>query len=369
MGRYHAALVRQGEVPGCALAAVCDIDPAKLALHSDLPGFADAGELVRSGKVDALLIATPHASHLPIGRAALRAGLHVLVEKPVAVHVADAKKLIAAHRNPRQVFAAMFNQRTDPLFQKVRALVQGGALGEIRRVQWTITDWFRSQAYYDSGGWRATWAGEGGGVLINQCVHNIDLFQWMFGMPVNVRALSSFGLHHDIEVEDDVSAIFEFANRAHGVLVVSTGEAPGVNRLEVSGDLGRLTCEDRRLVFLRNESGTAEYIRTSPEAYLRPPAWRVEIPVSGPPVNQHREVLANFVRAIRHGDPLVAPAAEGLKSLQIIEAIQLASCENRTLAIPVSTARYGAFLRARIAAARPAKKTRPYRGARANYLA
>ncbi len=369
MGRYHAGLAMGGQVPGCLLAAVCDSDPEKLSPFAGLPAFADAKEMIRSGKIDAILIATPHYSHFPIGRDALRAGLHVLVEKPLAAHVADAKKLIAAHRNPNQIFAAMFNQRTDPFFQKIRSLVHGGGLGEIRRVQWTITDWFRSQAYYDSSGWRATWASEGGGVLLNQCVHNIDLFQWILGVPINVRALSVFGLHHDIEVEDDVSAIFEFANGAIGTLVTSTGEAPGLNRLEISGDLGRLTCEDRRLTFVRNEVGTAEQIKTSREAYLPPPAWRVDIPVPGKMPNQHREVLANFIRAILHGEPLLAPAEEGLHSLQIVEAIQLASFENRTLPIPASTARYGEFLRERIAKAATPKKTIPYRGSPGNYLA
>ena len=370
MGGYHARMVLSGAVPGCVLAAVCDTDAAKLLPYTDADQFTDSREMIRSGKIDAILIATPHYSHTPIGVDALRAGLHVLVEKPISVHKADAEKLIAAHRAKKQVFAAMFNQRTDPVFQKIRSLVTGGELGEIRRVQWTITDWFRSQAYYDSGGWRATWAGEGGGVLINQCVHNIDLFQWIFGMPEKVRALCCFGRHHDIEVEDDVSAIFEFPNGATGVLVTSTGEAPGVNRLEVSGDLGRLTCEQSRLSFIRNEVGTAEYLRSTREGYLPPATWQAEIPVAADAGNQHLKILENFIRAILHGEALIAPAEEGLKSLEIINAIQLASFKDRTEKIPVSSAQYAAFLRGRIAGSNPArKKPVAYHGSPGNYLA
>jgi len=369
MGGYHARLVLAGDVPGCVLAAACDTDPAKLAPYTDAYLFTDSLAMIRSGKIDAILVATPHYSHTSIGVAALRAGLHVLVEKPISVHMADAEKLIAAHRSKKQVFAAMFNQRTDPVFLKIRSLVRGGDLGEIRRVQWTATDWFRSQAYYDSGGWRATWEGEGGGVMLNQCVHNIDLLQWIFGMPEKVRALCCFGRHHDIEVEDDVSAIFEFAGGATGVLVTSTGEAPGVNRLEVSGDLGRLTCEQRRLTFIRNEVGTAEYSRSTREGYLPPTTWRADIPVAGDTGNQHLKILRNFIRAILHGDEVIAPAEEGMNSLEIINAIQLASFEDRTVKLPLPAARYASFLRARIASSTHAKRPVPYRGSPGNYLA
>ena len=369
MGGYHARMVLNGLVPGCVLAAVCDTDAEKLRPYTDADQFTDSHAMIHSGKIDAILIATPHYSHTPIGVDALRAGLHVLVEKPISVQKADAEKLIAAHRSKKQVFAAMFNQRTDPVFQKIRSLVKGGELGEIRRVQWTITDWFRSQAYYDSGGWRATWAGEGGGVLLNQCVHNIDLFQWIFGMPVSVKALCCFGRHHDIEVEDDVSAIFEFANGATGVLVTSTGEAPGVNRLEASGDLGRLTCEQRTLSFVRNEVGTADYLRSTNEAYLPPATWRVEIPMAADAGNQHLKILQNFIRAILHGDALIAPAEEGLNSLELINGIQLASFKDRTVEFPVSSAQYAAFLRGRIAGSTLEKKPVPYHGSPGNYLA
>ena len=193
MGSGHAASIQAGNIPRCRLAAVCDLEAGKLAKYTGIPGYTDSDALIRSGEVDAVLVATPHFAHTTIGAAALKAGLHVLVEKPISVHKADCERLIAAHRSKKQVFAAMFNQRTDSVYQKIRELVKGGELGRIRRVTWTITDWFRSEAYYASGGWRATWAGEGGGVLLNQCPHNLDLYQWIFGMPSKVRGFCKRG--------------------------------------------------------------------------------------------------------------------------------------------------------------------------------
>jgi predicted dehydrogenase len=370
MGRHHARAVRAGEIPGCELAAVCDVDPSRLTPFEGIPAFASDRELFRSGSIDAVLIATPHYAHTTIGIAALKAGLHVLVEKPISVHVADARKLIAAHTNPRQVFAAMFNQRTDPAFIKVREMVRSGELGAIRRIQWTITDWFRSQAYYDSGGWRATWAGEGGGVLLNQGVHNLDLLHWIFGLPARVRAHCRIGAHHDIEVEDDVSALLEYPDGATGVIVTSTGEAPGLNRLEISGERGRLTVEKRSLTFLRNEVETRAYSDSTHEAYCKPGHWNIEIPVdhSLPVGGQHATILRNFTNAILHGEPLVAPAAEGLGSVELINAILLSSFEDRTISLPVSPTRYSSFLRGRIAESRTKKRVVPYRGSAGNYL-
>ncbi len=370
MGSHHARTVQEGLVPGGELAAVCDLDPSCLEPFEGIPAFSSDKALFRSGAVDAVLIATPHFAHTTIGIAALKAGLHVLVEKPISVHLADAVRLVRAHTDPKQVFAAMFNQRTDPAFQKIRGIVHGGELGTVRRIQWTITDWFRSQAYYDSGGWRATWAGEGGGVLLNQGVHNIDLLHWIFGPPQRVRAICKLGAHHEIEVEDDVSALWEYPGGATGVFVTSTGEAPGINRLEISGERGRLTFEKGRLSFLRNEVETRGYSDTTPEAYQPPGCWEVEIPVQRdlPPGGQHGAILRNFVNAIRTGEPLVAPAAEGLGSVELINAMLLSAAEDRTVTLPLSAARYTTFLRKRIAESQTKKRVVPYRGAVGNYL-
>jgi predicted dehydrogenase len=367
MGIHHAHMVDSGYIPGCCLAAVCDFKAERLKLFPQAAAFRDPDALFASGLVDAVLIATPHYSHTPIGIKALKAGLHVLVEKPISVHKQDALRLVRAHTGKKQVFAAVFNQRTDPVYQKIRALVQDGELGRLQRIQWTITDWFRSQAYYDSGGWRATWAGEGGGVLLNQAVHNIDLYQWMFGLPKRVRALCGIGKRHEIEVEDEVTAIFEHGDGATGVFVTSTGEAPGTNRLEVAGDRGRLTLENGRLLFLRNEIPTSVYSRTTREAYAAQPHWNIEIPVRDRG-EQHAGILKNFTNAILRGEKLLAPAREGLASVELINAMVYSSFQDKAVDLPLSASSYARLLARLAAQSKPKTRIRRYRGSAANYL-
>ncbi len=226
----------------------------------------------------------------------------MLVEKPISVHKADAEKLIAAHTNPRQVFAAMFNQRTDPYYIKIREMVRDGTLGPVRRVSWTITNWFRSAAYYGSGSWRATWAGEGGGILLNQCPHNLDLYSWMFGQPDRVRAFCRFGRYHDIEVEDDVTGYFEYNDGTTATFIATTGEAPGTNRLEVAAENGRLVMENEKLIFTRNETPTSEFSRTTREMFSAPKTTEevIQLPGHG---DQHIGIMRNFAEAIAGKQP------------------------------------------------------------------
>ncbi len=347
MGATHAHSIRAGKVSRLELAAVCDGNAARLSPFADLPGFTTADALIASGGVDAVLIATPHYSHTTIGIAALTAGLHVLIEKPISVHKADCERLIAAHQDKRQVFAAMFNQRTDPAFCRIRTLLQEGGLGEIRRVNWVITNWFRTGAYYASGGWRATWAGEGGGVLLNQCPHNLDLLQWMFGMPVRVRAFCHFGRYHDIEVEDDVTAYLEFANGATGVFITSTGEAPGTNRLEITAEGGRVVYERDELHVTRNTVPMSEFSRTSAQAFAQPDSVDTLVPASDHG-GQHNEVLQNFADAILDGKPLIAPAVEGIHSVELGNAMLLSTWLDRTVELPLDGARFERLLRQHI---------------------
>jgi predicted dehydrogenase len=356
MGRTHARNVLEGRIPRAKLTAVADTDPERRAQFPGVAAFADADSLIRSGLVDAVLIATPHYHHTPAGVAALRAGLHVLMEKPISVHLADGETLLAAHRNPRQVFAAMLNQRTDPAYRKLRALITAGDLGEIRRVNWIVTNWFRTNAYYASSGWRATWRGEGGGVLLNQCPHNLDLFQWLFGMPTLVRGFCQFGRYHPIEVEDDVTAYMELPGGANAVFVTSTGEAPGTNRLEVTAERGKVVFEDDQLTFTRNLIPMSEFSRTTPASFAEPPrrVQRLRFKDHG---GQHVAIIANFVKAILDGTPLIAPAAEGLKSVELANAILLSSWTNRTVDLPVNRRTYARWLQrqiARSALSRPA---------------
>ncbi len=358
MGSVHCRTILEGKAPGAALAAVCDTNKAKAALFPDVPFFEDFESLVASGKVDAVLIATPHYSHTTLGIQALKAGLHVLVEKPLSVHKADCERLIAAHQNRKQIFAAMFNQRTDPYYQKVRQLVQGGELGKVRRINWIITDWFRTETYYASGGWRATWAGEGGGVLLNQCPHNLDLYQWIFGMPSKVRGFCQLGRYHNIEVEDDVTAYFEYPDGATAVFITSTGEAPGTNRLEVTAEQGKLVLENGRMEFTRNEIQTTKFSRTTKESFSRPAVWNVQIPLPNDRGEQHLGIIKNFVGAILRGEKLLAPAPEGIHSVELGNAILFSSLLEKTVDLPISSKAYENRLAALIAGSKFRKKTK-----------
>lgn len=358
MGQTHAGHLLAGSVRGLRLSAVADLSPERRAQYSQVPGFATDRELLSSGLADAVLIATPHYHHTSSGLAALKAGLHVLIEKPISVHRRDCERLIAAHRDPRQVFAAVFNQRTDPLYQKLRHWVQSGKLGPIRRVAWTVTDWFRSAAYYASGGWRATWAGEGGGVLLNQCPHNLDLFQWIFGQPRRVHGFCRFGRYHDIEVEDDVTAYFELPGGAHATFITSTGEAPGSNRLEIVAENGRLVVENRAIHFTRNRVPMSEFNRTTP-AFFEGPATRQKTVVVKDTGPQHVGILRNFAAAILRGEPLIAPAAEGIHSVELANAILLSSWTGAPVDLPLDAATYARWLKKKIASSRRAGSAEP----------
>ena len=339
MGRFHADYLLGKKVARCELTAVSDSFAPNLEKYRHLSTFENGPELIRSGLVDAVIIATPHYLHTSLGIEALQQGLHVLVEKPISVHKADCERLLAAHQNPRQVFAAMFQMRTDPRFKKIKQLISSGELGELMRLNWIITDWFRTDAYFASGGWRATWKGEGGGVLLNQCPHNLDLLQWFCGQPTSVRGFCQLGRYHPIEVEDQVTAYLEFGNGATGVFVTSTGETPGTNRLEIAGDKGRLVYENGQIVFTRNEVPMREFCRTAKGGFARPEVWNVGIPAdsTGP---QHTVIAQNFVDAIIDGSPLIAPAAEGMNSVELANAILYSSLIGQSVTLPLDGLAY-----------------------------
>ena len=334
MGQFHANAIAAGQIAHCQLTAVCDRDERQLIKYLPARGFLSSSELINSGEVDGVLIATPHYSHTAIGIEALDAGLHVLIEKPLSVHKADCERLIAAPRAKKQVFAAMFNQRTDPYYQKLREMIGNDELGTIRRINWIVTHWFRTAVYYASSSWRATWAGEGGGVLLNQSPHQLDLWQWLFGMPSKVRAFCQFGRYHEIEVEDDVTAYFEYENGTTGVLITSTGEAPGTERLEIAAEKGRVIIQDNRFHWTRNEVPMSKFSKESRDGFAKPATSELEIPIAGHG-GQHNEVLQNFVNAILCGELLIAPAKEGIYSVELANAMLYSSDTDATVSLPL----------------------------------
>ena len=357
MGSHHAKYIQGGDVQRCELTAVCDIDDSRLANFPDVKGFTDSRDLIRSGLVDAVLIATPHYDHTTIGIDALQQGLHVLVEKPISVHKADCERLIAAHKaNDKLAFQAMFQLRTEPLYRKVKKLIETGELGEITRVNWIATNWFRTEAYYASGGWRATWSGEGGGVLMNQCPHNLDMLQWLVGMPTKIRGFLKFGAKHDIEVEDQATAYLEYPNGATGLFITTTGEAPGTDRLEIDGEQGRLVIENRAIHFTRNEVPMTEFSRTTRSGFSSPDAWEIDIPHGGG-AKGHSVVTQNFIDVILDGGDLMAPAVEGINSVELANCMLYSSLTGSTVDLPLDGAAFEAALKELIAKSKFVKKT------------
>lgn len=356
MGSHHANYLKNGEVNRAELTAVCDIDESKLSRFADLPKFTDSRELIRSGLVDAVLVATPHYGHTTIGIDALENGLHLLVEKPISVHKADCERLIAAHKNKKQIFGAMFQQRTDNRFKKLKQVLSRGELGQITRINWIVTDWFRTQAYYDSGGWRATWAGEGGGVLMNQCPHNLDMWQYLFGMPIKVQGFCGLGARHNIETEDQVTAYMEYANGATGVFITTTGEAPGTNRLEIAGERGKIVLDGGKIHFRRNEESMIEFSKTCPHGFASPGVWDIEIPFGNEP-GGHNVVTQSFVNAILDGTPLVAEAEDGINSVELANAMIYSSFLGKPIDLPLDAAAYEAMLKEKIANSKFVKTT------------
>ncbi|WP_274366191.1 Gfo/Idh/MocA family protein [Paenibacillus thermotolerans] len=340
MGSGHADYLIKGKIAGAKLTAVSDaLEPkrewALAKLGEEVAFYSSAEELFASGKVDAVIIATPHYDHPTVAVKAFEYGLHVLVEKPAGVYTKQVRLMNEAAARSGKVFSIMYNQRTNPIYKKLKDLISSGELGEVRRTNWIITNWYRSQSYYNSGGWRATWAGEGGGVLANQSPHQLDLWQWTVGMmPKRVRAFCQFGKYRDIEVEDDVTAYVEYVNGATGVFVTTTGEAPGTNRFEVSGDRGKIVVEDNKLTFWRLRVPEPEFNRTNTVAFGAPECWKCDIPIEGGSP-EHMGITQNFVDGILHGKPLIAPGEEGIKGLTLSNAMYLSTWTDNWVDLPI----------------------------------
>ena len=338
MGTNHALSILNGQVPEMKLTAVADVrssrrEYAKEKLSPDLKVFSDGKELIDSGECDAVLIATHHYLHPDFVIYALEHGLHALTEKPAGVYTKQVRQMNEAAEHSDKVFAIMLNQRTNCVYRELHRMIESGELGELKRMNWIITNWYRTQAYYDAAGWKATWAGEGGGVLLNQSPHQLDLLQWLCGMPVKVRAFCHEAKWHDIEVEDDVTAYLEFENGATGVFVTSTGDAPGTNRLELTFDMGKIVCEGDQLIFDKLNESERTFCKTSSEGFATPEVERIVVETDG--INeQHIGVLKAFADRILHGGKLVAEGTEGIRGLMLSNAMYLSSWLDKTIELP-----------------------------------
>lgn len=360
MGTAHAVCLAEGRIEGAVLTAVCDIRPERLAdFHTRYPKaacYSSEDELLASGAAQAAVIAVPHPLHSEMAIKALNAGWHVLVEKPVDVRLSRARALCETAKKSGRVFALMLNQRTNPLFRKAREIVRGGQLGALKRSVWIVTNWYRTQHYYDSGAWRATWAGEGGGVLLNQAPHNLDLWQWICGMPISVAAYCDVARYHHIEVEDEATIFARYANGATGIFITSTGETPGTNRLEISGELGKLVLEDGRLKWWKLSESERDIRFASQQNFVTPPCDYTEIKPTGEET-AHAGILRNFVGAILRKEPLLSPGEDGLCELEISNAAYLSQWTgNAPVHLPMDTELFDELLAQRAAASAYAPK-------------
>ena len=339
IGRVHAKNIHDGLVENAEVVAVANqpIESMDDFRAQGIACFGEADELVDSGLCEAVLVALPTNLHAPIGIRALEAGLHLMMEKPLACHKA---------------VGLMMNQRTHPCYAKIKQWIEEGAVGKLQRVSWTMTNWFRPEIYFQSSPWRATWKGEGGGVLMNQCPHNIDVLQWLVGMPSKVHAHCSFGKYHDIEVEDEVSAYFECPGGATGQFAASTGEAPGTNRLEIVGDIGTVITDGVEARLVSNSGSVSEFSRSTDEMFGAPETSE-EVFRPDEPVNQHALILDNFVKAARGEAELIAPASEGLNSLELAGAMIYSTWIGDAVTLPLDAAAYEAAMQEHIAQSKP----------------
>jgi len=349
------------------ITAVADVNPERFASAKekipDVACFNSAEELIASGLCDAVVIATPHYYHPTYAIAAMKAGLHALSEKPAGVYTKQVREAIEFSKTVDLTYAMMFNQRPTGAYKKIRDLVQSGEYGELRRVSWIITDWYRTQQYYDSGSWRATWAGEGGGVMLNQCPHQLDLWQWICGMPNKIRAFCHEGKWHNIEVEDDVTIYAEYPNGATGTFITTTGDYPGSNRLEITLDKARILHEydpiQKKFVarLCELEMPSREFSDTAEGGFSKPAIeWQdIEVPENNASVEK---VVNAFVAHILHGEPLIAEGSEGINGLTISNAAFLSSWLDKTVEIPFDEDLYLELLNKKIEGSTFVKVTR-----------
>ena len=353
IGLSHANCIAKGEIKGLTLTAVCDINTEKTAsfhkMYENVSIFSDYNDMFKSKEIDAVIISVPHPLHAEIAINALKSGLHVLLEKPADISVSRVKKLNELADKTDKTFAIMFNQRTNPLFAKAREIVKSGKLGELKRTVWIVTNWYRTQSYYDSGDWRATWAGEGGGVLLNQAPHNLDLWQWICGMPESITAFCDRAKFHDIEVEDDVTIFARYKNGATGVFITSTGEYPGTNRLEICGTKGKIVLEDGILKHWRLNVDEREIYKSSKEN-----SPFIEYDYSETKQDEaekaHKGILQNFANAVLYGEELISSGKEGIFELAISNAAYLSQWKgNAEIRIPFDCNEFDRLLDEKIA--------------------
>ncbi len=358
IGTTHSKNLNEGKVKDGVLSAVCDKNPKKLDIFREKYGdtikyYSSAEELFASGECDCVVIAIPHYDHPKYAMMALDYGLHCVVEKPAGVYTLQVKEMLEHAKGSDKILGIMFNQRTNPAFRKMKEMISEGKIGEIKRTNWIITDWYRTQYYYDTGSWRGTWAGEGGGVLYNQAPHQLDLFQWIVGMmPKKVHAHCHFGKWHDVEIEDDVTCYCEYPNGATGVFISCTADAPGTNRFEITGTKGTLIFENDKLLYKELLVDEREHCYKEQSGFKAPDVKEpVFVELEGEN-SQHAGILSNMVGAINGTEQLIAPAEDGINGVRLANAMLLSEWLGKEIELPFDDHLFYEELKKRIATSR-----------------
>ena len=341
MGASHASKLFKSEINDAVLTAVCDADVSHKYKFENIPFYLNIKNFLKQDIIDAVIIATPHKSHVEIAKLALQNNINVIVEKPLAITSKKCREFIKFSENYESKFTVMLNQRTNPVYLKIKDLIQTGSLGSIHRYQWTITDWFRTNYYYKTSKWRAKWESEGGGVLINQSIHQLDLCQWLFGMPDSVYTDLGLGRFHTIEVEDEVTSIFKYSNGLKGVFITTTGEAPGVNRLEIASEKGLITIQDNEIVWDKVDSST-DFINNSKTLFDMPKKERINFNFKSN-LDQHIEhqrLIQNFTNFLLGKEKLLVNGKDGLNSVELINAMVLSGLDEEKICLPLNENRY-----------------------------
>lgn len=348
-GGMYAKFIKDGMVPNMEIAAICDIDVSKKetvdAEYQGVPFYEDYIEMLDSGKVDAIITTVPHYLHPEMGIAALKRDIHALVEKPAGVYTKQVKELNEfAASKPELTFGIMFNQRNNPLYKKIKEIVDNGDIGKIRRTNWIITTWWRPQPYYDQSEWRATWGGEGGGVLVNQAPHQLDLWQWICGVPESVYSKVSYGFRRNIAVEDEVTAVVDYGDGATGTFVTATHDIVGTDRFEILGDKGKIVVDSSQVATvtrlkkpeqeLSSEMGMEDVKKLFMGQMNMDDLYTQEtIEFESAWGKQHAGVLENFAANILEGTPLLAPGSDGINGVRLANAIHLSSWTKKEVSL------------------------------------
>lgn len=350
MGIKYAQLIAKCEIAGMELSAITRVtderwDKIKDYVSDDLQRFDSGDDMfdaIDEGrlKLDTIIIVTPHYSHETFAIKAFERGINVLCDKPAGVYSRQARNMMEAYnaaksKKPDLLYGYVFHQRTYPVYMKIKEIVDSKIYGNMKRINWIVSDWYRSNAYYQSGSWRATWQYDGGGTLLNQCPHNLDLLTWICGVPESVMGFCKEGKYHPIEVEDEVTAYLEWNNGVDGVFIASTGEAPGVNRLEISLDNALLLCEKGRLKVAVLDRPEIEYRNASTGNFFARPSYEWHDIEVEEPENAYNKVLEKFARG-----EMVAKGEEAVNSLYVSNAVYLSSWTGRKVAIPAPGTEY-----------------------------